>query len=169
MGAFNLGLFLDQGYDFGHLARYHFWAFGISGNLFSEAFADGQTVAAEFGFLNGMQIDDMTVLMGILHFNTSASGGGFHINKLASDQAQIKVDAAEWLQIDTVYIVRGLPATSVHSNINVSGGVVQIGNIYTTSNVAYPHIDVTGGSVAIYGGRLGDAFVYPGAPLARVT
>lgn len=145
--------------DFVHISNYHFWDFNIpvGTNLFADVFNDGNTVAASFGEIDGLDAKGFVSLIGAVNFTADASNGWYHFDNMMLDLTNgLNVAGAKWLQIGNLYT----DGDSVGANIKVSGGLLQVSNYYFigdgSGNVP---LSVTGGYAAIYGGQ---AYVFPG-------
>jgi Pectate lyase superfamily protein len=157
MGALNVGLTVDSGKDFCHIRGYHFWNFGIGGNLFKGVYRDGETYAAQIGECDGLSVVDFTTFNGRVLLTKSFSWGIFTNLMLDGHNATLEVAGNNWLQIQGVYTTGTASGPDPHCQIDIGTGntrtvitnlsAVDRGNGRTGSAVC-----VAGGTVNLSGG-----------------
>lgn len=145
--------------DFVHIDGYHFWEFGLSNTTYlgPNVFADGTTVAASIGEIDGLDAKGFASYRGMVNFTSDAQNGWYNIVNLQMDLAQLNVAGAHWLQISDMY---SSPAHTAPA-INVSAGRVFVNNyeFLGGSNTFNSTLGVSGtGTLTVNGGTL---VVYP--------
>ena len=125
-GAFNKGLLVDGALDFVHIESWHNWPFGFSSGVLYDIYNDGNTIAAEFGRADGVAIDKFAA---------------FHSKFVILDPGATNIPLEiSILQLD-----------GDNSRLVVSGGLTQIGQLYSTKSdvPTNPTVHVTGGRTTI--------------------
>ena len=123
--AFNYGLAIDGSLDFVHIESWHNWPFGASTEPLVSVFGDGSTIAAQIGHCDGLAID-----------------------KLASFTGKVVITDPGPTIIPNEIGVLQLDGNG--SRLVVSGGLTNIGQLYTTKGFPLdPTIHITGGSTTI--------------------
>jgi hypothetical protein len=142
--------------DFVHIKGYHFWPFGMATttNLYPGVFKDGNTVAASFGEIDGLDAQGFDSFYGQLNFTSDSQYGAYSFNHvgLDSDHANLNVAGAGYLQISNFFSSKdNLPTDTA---ITISSGQTFISNFHLMTSAAVPSIVVSGGLLAIDGGLI---------------
>ena len=129
VSALDTGLQLDYGLDWTHIHTYHFWPFDFNSStaLWTGVFADGNTIAAKFGNVNGAQITDLAAFIGRVVIDGTLFWGD--ITDLAMDGSRLEVvtNGTPGLRITNMYTSAGAPGAC---KIDVQAGnvITQIAN-----------------------------------------
>ena len=136
MSALNIGLNMAGTKDFSHIHGFHFWNFDINAAtaLYTGVFTDGNTFAAQFGEMDGLNVVDFTDFHGRISINSASFWGQFSNLMLDSNNATLEIAATNWLQINGIYATGASSGANSHCQIDVSGGTTIINNIRTTSS-----------------------------------
>ncbi len=152
-----------------HISGYHFWDFGFAAGtaLYTGVFTDGNTVAANFGEIDGLDMRGTETYVGSLVFNSDAANGWYLLDNTMIDTATMSIAGSKWLQSSNMYWDGG---TATVPGVTVTGGDNQFSNIYNSgpnlgSLTGAPAISVTGGRLAVYGGK---QIAYPATSGAAV-
>jgi hypothetical protein len=164
MSALNIGMLLNQSFDFGHIAHFHYWDFDISGSSdLAKIYYDGDNYAAQFGTtgtvggqsgeVDGIAIEDFCIWSAQVSIQNTNSWLHFTNLMLDGGNACLDVVGCQWLQISNVYATSTPSGNNTNTaQINVGGGTVVITNIRSPSSA--PMINQTGGNLFVDGGLL---------------
>jgi hypothetical protein len=151
MGALDCGLSLGEGtgiLDACHINGYHFWNFDLTYAGQVAVMSDGQSIAARFGEVDGLDAKGFGALWGRVVFTAAAGNGWYAFTNLALDtSATLEVAAVKWLHITNLYLTAG-PGL-LRPLIEVDGGSVQIANLYATGSQPQRLLSVRGGDVTV--------------------
>ena len=157
MGALNVGLAVDNGKDFCHIKGFHFWPFGIGGNLFKGVYSDGNTYAAQIGECDGLSVIDFTTFSGRVALTSNFSWGMFTNLMLDGHNSTLEVAANKWLQLQGVYTTGTATGANTHCQIDIGAGNVRtiITNLFSVDSGGGrtgSALCVAGGTVSLSGG-----------------
>lgn len=131
MGALDCGLSLGETtgiLDACHINGYHFWNFDLNSSGQTSVISDGQTIAARFGEVDGLDVKGFMTIWGRVVFTPEASRGWFAFANVFLDTgATLEVADAHWLQIDNVYLTTA--GNSPRSQIAFMAGAIQLGKV----------------------------------------
>lgn len=148
MGALSQGLIVDGSLDSVRVNRYHFWPFGIGGGaLFNNVYSDGNTVSANFGRCDDLNMSSILSFRGRLVFDDYGLGNSFGVASditLDSDYGRIEFNSGEM----TMSGVYGSTAAPVDFIISMTGGELKIAGLAleaATDLTTYAMVQVSGG------------------------
>lgn len=166
MCAFDVGLSLNNVFDFGHCVGYHMWSFDLSTALQQGVWWDGNTFAAKFGVdSNGAAsdygggvytdfccYDSRVQIMGAHSFLT------FFAPNMDGLNSTMEVSNSQYVQLFGGYFT-GSPqgANPNTAQLNVSGGNVFVSNLYWQTGGGSQAINFSGGKLWINGGEIAQA------------
>lgn len=157
VGTLRKGIEFDGALDFVHGGKWHFWPFGISPltTLLNNVYYDGQTQAAKFGLVDGLDVDTLSTFRGYVEFTATA---GSAIPNLIG-KLQLDGDGARLLVAGGVVGVAQCydtkTATPVVDSIAVSAGSCLIDKLFSTTSIAANVVSTSGtGTVSVDGGRI---------------
>ena len=111
MGALNVGLWLDNAFDAGHIKGWHAYPFGIGGGAtYTGVYLDGNTYAAKFGVHGNAQcvaIEDFFTLEGAISIDNSNSWLAFTNLGLDGNGARVEINDCQFVMITNVYSSAG--------------------------------------------------------------
>lgn len=156
-GALNKGLVIDGALDTVNLGRFRAWPFGMSANAGpGVVYRDGKTIAVEVGKCDGLEGEVQAFQCAVVFTGAGASSAGRHLSSihLDGDDATLTVHSGV-LNIDYLYTTKSTSDGPNH-NIFVDGesSYVTISTIDMVSSQARQSILVSGGTLAINGGRI---------------
>jgi hypothetical protein len=131
MSAFNIGLDIDQCFNFPSISDYRFWLWGFYGNVGATkdvtgaVYYDGQTVAANFGETDGVGIYDFQTWSGIVNLTTAWTWGSFTNLMLDGDNSNLNVLSTNgngFVQIANGYSSKGAFSTGTPVVVNAGPG-----------------------------------------------
>lgn len=141
--------------DFSHIAGFHFWDFDIPSTslLYTNVYKDGNTFAAKFGEVDGLDVDGFTDFGGRISINSSSFWGHFSNLMLDNNNATLEVTSAQHVEISNVYATGIATGANVGTcQINLTAGEMLIGQARLTS--AGTSICASGGKLIAMGGRI---------------
>jgi len=164
-GAFNVGIDIDNCYNFPSVDNYLFWNFGINdGNAQQSALSlnyyDGSTVAANIGRTDGISWGALQTWAGIVNIETSFTFGAIHQLFLDGANADINVTASQagFLMVGEFYSTK--PSQTYGSPVYVNANSafdVEIANLNISSASPYnTAVILAGGILGLKGGYMWD-------------
>ena len=154
ISALNVGLALDNSFDFGHISGWHHWSFDLSPSLVTVS-QDGNMFAARFGDtgeVDGINITDFSSFVGRMAIR-SATWMSFTNLNFDNNSATLEISGGQFIQIANVYFTGSSAGTAnPNAQLTITGGNVFIVNHRASS--AGPLINVSGGALLISGGQL---------------
>lgn len=150
MGAIDKGLYLDGSKDSVQIFSWHSWNFGFGGTTFSDVYLDGNTIAAQFNKVNGLDAHGFFTLAG----NINVNDGGFFGHCIGCDldtNAELNVQNSNWLQWVGGYATQGQTQTACQ--ITQSGGKLMILNVFSATGTA-PAYCISGGQFSETGSKI---------------
>jgi hypothetical protein len=169
VGCMNVGLDVDECYNFPKVDHFMLWGWGISTGM-SGIYYDGQTVAANIGRCDDFTCDVFQTWCGIVNITAAFSWGQINQLKLDGDNSRLNVAAVAgtWLQIGKFYKTGGANASPAVP-VNLSGAsTVSIDNALITTAQNSPTITLAGGSLTINSGSMWNG-VQGANPMISVT
>ncbi|MDR3534931.1 MAG: glycosyl hydrolase family 28-related protein [Acetobacteraceae bacterium] len=167
VGALDVGLDVDNCYNFPQIDDYETWNFGFddTGSSTSAAsvlnYYDGNTVSANLGRTDGVSISSLQTWTGVVNITSDWTFGSIGRLMLDGNNADLNVTPGSgggFLQIANVYSSKSAQTYGAPLYINApSGFLFSIGDANLTSASAYnPAIVVAGGVVSITHGNFSD-------------
>ncbi|MGX7706303.1 hypothetical protein [Methylobacterium sp. Gmos1] len=158
LGAFNRGIVLDGLYDFSHITTLHCWPWDVAqnGTLLNVA-TDGNSVCAEFGRIDGLDIKTANLYGSSLLGNANGTNGAARqigLLQLDGDAAFFRNLAGDWhigILSSTAGGVLGIP------KVRWDGGEGLVANIRLWGGNS-PQLAVYGGQFSAAGGSIQDLF-----------
>jgi len=159
VGCMNIGLDIDECYNFPKLDHFMLWGWGIPSTM-QGVYYDGQTVAANIGRCDDFTCDIFQTWCGILNITAAWSWGQINQLKLDGDNSALNVAgvAGTWLQIGQCYKTGGQNNVGVPMALTGACGVT-IGSVMITAAQNNPTITLGGGSLVINGGYMWNGLV----------
>jgi hypothetical protein len=153
ISIFNVGLWIDQCWDFGHITNLHQWFFDLTTSQ-ANICRDGQVFSfklGENGSAQGISITDCCVFRSRVsikdHFSTVA------FSSLMLDASRLEVVDSQFVQIVNCSVA-GTPELSgaTEAQIVVTGGYTFISNLRSQGASGVPAIRVAGGRLHVANG-----------------
>lgn len=148
--ALNTGLNWGGSKDFCHIKGYHFWDFDIPSTsaLYTGVYKDGNTFAALFGEIDGLNASDFTSFSGRVQINSPLFFGHFSNLMMDNDNATLEILKCVFCQVSNLYATGTASGANTNSQLTIGGGNVFVNNVYLNS------VNVTGGVASISVGRI---------------
>lgn len=164
VGAFNIGIDIDQCYNFPQINDYRFWPWGYSTDSSRDAsiavYYDGQTIAANFGETDGLGCHNFQSWCGIVNLTTMWSWGSFTNMMMDGNNANLNIlsSTGSFVQITNYYSTKGAAAIgpSITMNASETFAATIIGCTLTAAAAAYNGIVLQGGTLTLSDGYLWD-------------
>jgi hypothetical protein len=167
IGAFDIGLDIDDCHNFPQLEDYEFWNFGQGVARPQDAlylnFYDGATVAANIGATDGIYVGSIQSWTGIVNLTASWSWG--HISSLMLDGSNANLNISPTSKVGGFVLISNMYSTkssqSQGTPIAVNAGssefAVEIGSLQLVTPNAYSSaITLSSGILDIKGGNIWD-------------
>jgi hypothetical protein len=154
ISVYNIGLKLGKNKDFGHIQGWHHWAFNMTAAN-SLVMQDGGTFAMQFGIggeTEGVTGDNVNIWSGRVLVNNST--GWLHFSSLMMDAANSTLEhvQCQFTQISNLYFAGTPSGLNPNSQIQMSGGVLHIVNMFAFSGRTM--ITQTGGRLSVLNGSV---------------
>jgi hypothetical protein len=170
VGCLNIGLDIDQCYNFPKMERFMLWGWGFDNSpaMFG-VYYDGQTVAANIGRCDDFVCDTFQSWCGILNVTASWSWGA--INRLSMDGSNsnlnIHAGGGGWLQLGNFYSTGGNDGVGIPLVID-GGCTVDIASCLLSLAQGNPSVTLSNGTLTINSGYMWDGVTGVNA-MIRVT
>ena len=151
--AINVGLDVDQCYNFPSLINYRFFNWGYEGHSAGIGpYYDGQTIAANLGECDGLSCVGFQTWVGILNITPNWSWGHLVNVMLDSDKANLSVQGQSggFLILTNIYSTKTTASLGVPFTINTPA-TVRFNNLHTTNSTPNSTMLVQQGYVFING------------------
>jgi len=169
VGCMNIGLDIDQCYNFPKLDHFMLWGWGIPQAMLG-IYYDGQTVAMNLGQCDDFTADSIQSWCGIVNFTSAWSWGQISKLKLDGDNADLNIvgnGPGSWVQIGEMYKSGG--QNNVGVPIVCSGACrVHITELILVAAQNNPSITLAGGELTINGGYMWNGQI-GGSPMISVA
>jgi hypothetical protein len=166
----NIGLDIDQCYNFPKLDHYQFWAgFGFPTTVAAMLgiYYDGQTVALNVGRCDDFAADFIQSWCGIVNFASTFSWAQINQLKLDGSNANLNVVGNGWAQIGNCYSTNG--SDTVGTPFVLSGNCkIEMGALWMAAAQATTSIVVSNGALTIGRGQIWNG-QQSGNPMISVT
>ncbi len=164
LGCFDKGLILDGLLDFAHIGSLHIWCFSFPGDAALLAvYRDGQTIGAEFGACDGLDIKSLNNFATRVIGNANGNDGAARqigMVQLDGDRSSFEGAAGDW-QIGILSSTKTGAFTD--PAVRFDGGVTTVGTARLWGAVSGSYLKVNGGNVVVSGGTFEQLADYPAA------
>jgi hypothetical protein len=164
VGAVNIGLDLDDCYNFPQIDDYVFWNFTLNGGgssgtvsrAIDNVFYDGHTIAGNLGETDGVAIGKWQVWTGQTNFTSRFTWGNIDQMMLDGDFANLNVANCQFFQVAQMYSTKSGLSSGIPLNFAPSSSSCKatFSNVNMGSVAQYNNIKVSNGSLQILGGNI---------------
>ena len=171
MGAVNVGLDIDQCYNFPVLSDYRFFNWGYEGHKAGIGpYYDGATVAANIGRCDGLSCLGFQTWVGKLNLTANWTWGDIVNLMLDGDRALLSIQGqpAGFTMITNAYTFKSASNGGVPITINTPA-TVRFSNLHTSNQGTVPTLLLQQGFVFLNSGNHFNGITVPGVALFNVT
>ena len=177
MGALNIGIDIDQCFNFPSITDYRFWMWGFYDtsaivDTLANVYYDGQTIAANLGQMDGLGAHDFKTWVGAVNLTSAWSWGLFTNLMLDGNNANLNIASSGlgFVQITNCYSSKGAKTVGVPITLNANAGFHAI---ITNLNAGSPSATASG--IVVQSGvlQIANSYIWDGLqaglPMISVT